>query len=104
MKIVGVDTFTLRVPTVKPIALDLPEHRLVVARIHSDSGPEGLGYTLVFGGAGSEAGEAYTRRLSALLIGEDPLLVGPPWDKTYRLHPGIRPPRLPSYPLPPPPL
>src|SRR5215471_17584000 len=51
MKIVGVDTFTLRVPTVKPIALDLPEHRLVVARIHSDSGPEGLGYTLVFGGA-----------------------------------------------------
>ena len=51
MKIVGIDTFTLRIPTVKPIALDLPEHRLVVTRIHSDSGPEGLGYSLVFGGA-----------------------------------------------------
>src|SRR5215472_9713039 len=90
MKIVGVETFTLRIPTVKPIALDLPEHRLVVARIHSDSGPEGLGYTLVFGGAGSEAVEAYTRRLSELLIGEDPLLVGRLWDKMYRADRGIR--------------
>src|SRR5215831_6315905 len=90
MKIVGIDTFTLRIPTVKPIALDLPEHRLVVARIHSDSSPEGLGYTLVFGGAGSEAVEAYTRRLSELLIGEDPLLVGRLWDKMYRADRGIR--------------
>ena len=90
MKIVGIETFTLRIPTVKPIALDLSEHRLVVARIHSDSGPEGLGYTLVFGGAGSEAVEAYTRRLSELLIGEDPLLVGRLWDKMYRADRGIR--------------
>ena len=44
MKIVGIDTFTLRIPTVKPIALDLPEHRLVVTRVHSDAGPEGLGF------------------------------------------------------------
>jgi L-alanine-DL-glutamate epimerase-like enolase superfamily enzyme len=90
MKIVGIETFTLRIPTVKPIALDLPEHRLVVARIRSDSGPEGLGYTLIFGGAGSEAVEAYTRRLSELLIGEDPLLVGRLWDKMYRADRGIR--------------
>ncbi len=90
MKIVGIDTFTLRIPTIKPIALDLPEHRLVVTRIHTDSGPEGLGYSLVFGGAGSEAVEAYARRLAELLIGEDPLLVGRLWDKMYRADRGIR--------------
>ena len=58
MKITAIDTFTLRIPTVKPIALDFPEHRLVVARIHTDGGHDGLGYSLVFGGAGSEAVEA----------------------------------------------
>jgi L-alanine-DL-glutamate epimerase-like enolase superfamily enzyme len=90
MKIIGIDTFTLRVPTAKPIALDFPEHRLVVARIHTDSGPEGLGYSLVFGGRGSEAVEAYCRRLSSLLVGEDPLLVGRLWDKMFRADRGIR--------------
>ena len=90
MKITGIDTFTLRVPTARPIALDLPEHHLVVTRIHSDSGPEGLGYSLVFGGGGSEAVEAYARRLATLLIGEDPLLVGRLWDKMYRADRGIR--------------
>src|SRR3989442_1674517 len=90
MKITAIDTFTLRVPTVTPIALDLPEHRLVVTRIRSDSGPEGLGYSLVFGGGGSEAVEAYARRLATLLIGEDPLLVGRLWDKLYRADRGIR--------------
>jgi L-alanine-DL-glutamate epimerase-like enolase superfamily enzyme len=90
MKIIGIDTFTLRVPTAKPIALDFPEHRLVVARIHTDSGPEGLGYSLVFGGSGSEAVEAYCRRLSSLLVGEDPLLVGRLWDKMFRADRGIR--------------
>src|SRR5216684_10500 len=90
MKITAIDTFTLRIPTAKPIALDLPEHRLVVTRIHSDAGSEGLGYSLVFGGSGSEAVEAYARRLAELLIGEDPLLVGRLWDKMYRADRGIR--------------
>jgi L-alanine-DL-glutamate epimerase-like enolase superfamily enzyme len=90
MKIIGIDTFTLRVPTAKPIALDFPEHRLVVTRIHTDSGPQGLGYSLVFGGAGSEAVEAYCRRLAELLVGEDPLLVGRLWDKMFRADRGIR--------------
>src|SRR5260370_40803644 len=75
MKIVAIDTFTLRIPTVKPIALDLPEHRLLVTRIHSDSGPEGLGYSLVFGGAGPEGIEASARRFSGLLICEGPPLI-----------------------------
>ena len=90
MKITAIDTFTLRVPTAKPIALDLPEHRLVVTRVHTDAGSEGLGYSLVFGGSGSEAVEAYARRLAELLIGEDPLLVGRLWDKMYRADRGIR--------------
>src|SRR5713226_1440229 len=90
MKITAIDTFTLRVPTTKPIALDLPEHRLVVTRVHTDAGLEGLGYSLVFGGSGSEAVEAYARRLATLLIGEDPLLVGRLWDKMYRADRGIR--------------
>src|SRR5437879_12007121 len=90
MKITAIDTFTLRIPTAKPIALDLPEHRLVVTRVRSDAGLEGLGYSLVFGGAGSEAVEAYARRLAVLLVGEDPTQVGRLWDKMYRADRGIR--------------
>src|SRR5262249_60613223 len=58
MKITTVDTFTLQIPTTKPIALDLPEHRLVVTRVRTDMGLDGLGYALVFGGAGSGAVQA----------------------------------------------
>src|SRR5437016_10410808 len=90
MKITAIDTFTLRIPTAKPIALDLPEHRLVVTRVRTDAGLEGLGYSLVFGGAGSEAVEAYARRLAVLLVGEDPTQVGRLWDKMYRADRGIR--------------
>ena len=90
MKITAIDTFTLRIPTAKPIALDLPEHRLVVTRIRTDAGLDGLGYALVFGGAGSEAVEAYARRLAVLLVGEDPTQVGRLWEKMYRADRGIR--------------
>ena len=79
MKITAIDTFTLRAPTIKPIALDIPEQRLVVTRIHTDNGLDGLGYTPVFGGAGSEAVEAYARHLGELLIGKDPRMVGIDW-------------------------
>src|SRR5438094_9464117 len=90
MKITAIDTFTLRIPTAKPIALDLPEHRLVVTRVRTDAGLDGLGYSLVFGGAGSEAVEAYAGRLAVLLVGEDPTQVGRLWDKMYRADRGIR--------------
>lgn len=99
MNVTAVDTFTLHVPTAKPIALDLPEHRLVVARIRTDAGLEGLGYSLVFGGAGSEAVEAYARRLATLLIGEDPTQVGRLWDTMYRADRGIRKVGLAGYAL-----
>src|SRR5690242_21887814 len=90
MKITAIDTFTLHVPTAKPIALDLPEHRLVLTRIHTDAGVDGLGYSLGFGGAGSEAVEAYARRLAMLLIGEDATQGGRLWDKMFRADRGVR--------------
>jgi L-alanine-DL-glutamate epimerase-like enolase superfamily enzyme len=90
MKITGVDVFTLSVPTVKPIALDLPEHRLVVARVRTDADLEGLGYTLVFGGGGSESVEVYVRRLATILVGQDPTMVAGLWEKMYRFDRGIR--------------
>ncbi len=44
MKIRAIDTTILSVPTPTPIALEYPEHRLVVASIETDEGRGGLGY------------------------------------------------------------
>jgi L-alanine-DL-glutamate epimerase-like enolase superfamily enzyme len=91
MKIRSIDTTILSVPTPKPIALEYPEHRLVVASIETDEGPSGLGYSLVFGAAGAEAIQVYLEtRLKGLLIGEDPLMIGRLWDRMYRADRGIR--------------
>jgi L-alanine-DL-glutamate epimerase-like enolase superfamily enzyme len=91
MKIRAIDTTTLSVPTPKPIALEYPEHRLVIASIETDEGPRGLGYSLVFGAAGAESIQVYLEtRLKALLIGEDPLMIGRLWDRMYRHDRGIR--------------
>ena len=38
MKIVAVDSCVLTVPTPKPIALQFPQHKLVVAEISTDAG------------------------------------------------------------------
>lgn len=43
MKIQAIQATVLGVPTPKPIALEYPEHRLVVALIQTDEGPTGLG-------------------------------------------------------------
>src|SRR5690349_18010186 len=90
MRIETIESFTLRIPTTHPIALNIPEQRLVVASVHTDSGMDGLGYSLVFGGAGSEAVEAYVRHLSDLLLGENPLMVGKVWQRIYRADRGFR--------------
>ena len=55
MKITSIESFVLAIPTRKPMALDLPEHRMVVATIHTDEGLTGLGYSLAFGGGGAES-------------------------------------------------
>jgi L-alanine-DL-glutamate epimerase-like enolase superfamily enzyme len=91
VKITGIDSVILRVPTPKPIALEFPVHRLVAATIRTDAGLEGLGYSLVFGGGGAEAIQVYLEtRLKPLLVGEDPLLVGRLWERMYRADRGIK--------------
>jgi L-alanine-DL-glutamate epimerase-like enolase superfamily enzyme len=91
MKITGIDSVVLRVPTPKPMALEFPEHGLVVATITTDQGPAGLGYSLVFGGGGAEAIQVYLEtRLAPLLLGEDPLFVERLWERMYRADRGIK--------------
>src|SRR5262245_10525336 len=91
MKIRAIDTTTLSVPTPVPIALEYPEHRLVVAMIHTDDGPSGLGYSLVFGAAGAESIQVYLEtRLKPQLLGEDPRMIGRLWERMYRTDRGIR--------------
>ena len=91
MKITGVESFVLRIPTPKPISLEFPEHRLVVASIQTDEGLSGLGYSLAFGGGGAEAIQVYLEtRLTPLLLGEDPLFVERLWERMFRFDRGIK--------------
>jgi L-alanine-DL-glutamate epimerase-like enolase superfamily enzyme len=91
MKITAIESFVLKVPTIKPIALEFTEHGLVVAKIQTDEGLTGLGYSLAFGGGGAEAIHVYLKtRLEPLIVGEDPLFVERLWDRMYRADRGIR--------------
>src|SRR6266545_3495956 len=91
MKITGIDSFVLGIKTRKPMALELPEHRMIVASIQTDEGLTGLGYSLAFGGGGAEAIQVYLEtRLKPLLLGEDPLFVERLWERMYRADRGIK--------------
>jgi len=91
MKITAIDTALLTVPTPKPISLEFPHHKLVIAEISTDESIRGLGYSLVFGGGGAEAVLAYVdARLKPLLLNEDPLHVERLWEKMYRGDRGVR--------------
>lgn len=91
MKITGVDSYILTVPTPWPMALQYPQHKLVVADIATDQGMKGLGYSLVFGGGGAESVHAYLEtRLAPALMGEDPLFVERLWEKMFRADMGIK--------------
>src|SRR5688572_15468751 len=91
MKITAISSCILSVPTPMPMALEFPQHKLVVAEVATDEGLTGLGYSLVFGGGGAEAVLAYlATRLKPLLIGEDPLAVEYLWEKMYRGDRGVR--------------
>jgi L-alanine-DL-glutamate epimerase-like enolase superfamily enzyme len=91
MKITSIDTHLLTVPTPRPISLEFPHHKLVIADIATDEGVRGLGYSLVFGGGGAEAVAAYLdARLKPLLLDEDPLQVERLWEKMYRGDRGVR--------------
>src|SRR5688572_13345578 len=91
MKISAIDSCVLSVPTPKPMALEFPQHKLVVAQIRTDQGVTGLGYSLVFGGGGAEAVLAYLdARLKPLLMGEDATAVERLWEKMFRGDRGVR--------------
>jgi D-arabinonate dehydratase len=91
MKITSVDSAVLTVPTSRPIALEFPHHKLVVAQIATDEGVTGLGYSLAFGGGGAEAIRVYLdTRLAPLLVGQDPLFVERLWQRMYRADRGIK--------------
>jgi L-alanine-DL-glutamate epimerase-like enolase superfamily enzyme len=90
MKVTAVESCVLTVPTPKPMALQYPQHKLVVAQIRTDQGITGLGYSLVFGGGGAEAVLAYLERLKSALIGEDPTYVEYLWEKRFRVDMGMK--------------
>src|SRR5216110_2543939 len=91
MKITAIETCLLTVPPSKPMALEFPHHKLVVAEILTDQGLRGLGYSLVFSGGGAEAVLAYLdTRLKPALLGEDPLYVERLWEKMFRVDMGVR--------------
>src|SRR5688500_14206511 len=91
MKVTAIDTCGLPVSTPKPIALQYPQHKPVGAKISTDQGIRGWGYSLVFGGGGAEAVHAYLdARLKPVLIGEDPLYVEHLWEKMFRVDMGMK--------------
>ncbi len=91
MKITAIDSALLTVPTPKPMALQYPHHKLVVAQISTDEGVRGLGYSLSFNGGGAEAVHTYLEtRLKPALLGEDPLYVERLWEKMFRVDMGVR--------------
>src|SRR3982751_6586756 len=91
MKITAIDTCLLTVPTPRPMALQYPHHKMVVAQIATDEGVRGLGYSLVFNGGGAEAVLTYLdTRLKPALLGEDPLYVERLWEKMFRADMGVR--------------
>lgn len=70
----------------------------VIARIETDDGIEGLGYTMLMGGAGADSVRAYLETsLVPLMIGEDPLAIGRLWQKMYENDRGIRKKGIPGY-------
>ena len=91
MKITAIDTALLAVPTPRPMALQYPEHKLVVAQVLTDQGLRGLGYSLVFNGGGAEAVLTYLEtRLKPALLGEDATQVERLWEKMFRADMGVR--------------
>jgi L-alanine-DL-glutamate epimerase-like enolase superfamily enzyme len=98
MKIRAIDVFTLDVATPPPRNTYYPHNTYVCARIHSDEGPSGLGYTMLVGGDGASSVRAYLQdNLVPRLIGEDPVQIGKLWHKMYDADRGIRKKGVPVY-------
>ena len=98
MKITAIKTSTLNVPSPPPRNTYYPHNTYVVARIQTDEGIEGLGYTMLVGGNGASSVRAYLEdNIVPTLIGEDPLQIGKLWHKMYDADRGIRKKGIPMY-------
>ena len=98
MKISKVTTSTLNVPNGPPVSEYYASNTYIAARIETDQGLQGLGYTMLVGGFGARSVRAYLEEsLIPLLIGENPLDVGRLWQKMYENDRGIRKKGVPVY-------
>lgn len=98
MKITAIKTSLMKVPNEAPVNSYYPHVTYVVARIQTDQGVEGLGYTMLMGGMGAESVLAYLEHnLKPLLMGENPIQVGRLWTKMYDNDRGLRKKGIPMY-------
>jgi L-alanine-DL-glutamate epimerase-like enolase superfamily enzyme len=98
MKIKAIKVSRLDVPNDAPVSTYYPSVTYVVARIETDAGIEGLGYTMLMGGYGAESVQAYLQHnLVPLMLGENPLQVGRLWQKMYDNDRGLRKKGIPMY-------
>lgn len=98
MKITKIATSTMNVPNGPPVSEYYASNTYIVARIETDEGLQGLGYTMLVGGFGAGSVRAYLEEsLIPLLIGEDPRDVGRLWQKMYENDRGIRKKGVPVY-------
>jgi D-galactarolactone cycloisomerase len=98
MKITKITASTMNVPNGPPVSEYYASNTYIVARIETDDGIEGLGYTMMVGGFGANSVRAYLEEsLIPLMIGEDPRDVGRLWQKMYENDRGIRKKGVPVY-------
>ncbi len=85
-------------PNPPPRSSFYPFNSYVAARIQTDEGIEGLGYTMLVNGDGASSVRAYLDdNLVPRLIGEDPLQIGKIWQKMYDADRGLRKKGIPVY-------
>ena len=91
MKIVGVWTDHYRIPLTTVLSDsthgEMSHFDLVTARVRSDGGEEGLGYTYTVGAGGAAIRTLIERDLTPVLVGADPRRIEEIWERMcWRLH------------------
>lgn len=98
MKINNIITSTMQVPNNPPVSEYYAYNTYVTARIQTDEGIEGLGYTMLVGGFGAQSVRAYMEEsLLPLLIGEEPRDINRLWQLMYENDRGVRKKGIPMY-------
>jgi L-alanine-DL-glutamate epimerase-like enolase superfamily enzyme len=98
MKITGIDVSTMDVPNGPPVNTYYAKNTYVVARIQTDAGIEGLGYTMLVGGMGASSVRAYLEdSIVPLIVGRDPTMIGEIWEAMYENDRGLRKKGIPVY-------